>query len=73
MSAEPKKKQTTLILAALLYIIGLGGIHRIYTGHTMIGIVQLLTAGGCGFWQLWDLIQIFQGKFLDANGNPLES
>lgn len=59
---------TTLLLC--IFLGGLG-IHRFYTGHTAIGIVQLLTVGGCGIWALVDLIMIITGDFKDANGLPL--
>ncbi len=60
-------------LTALLLCIFLGGlgIHRFYTGHTVIGIVQLLTAGGCGIWWLVDLIMIITDSYRDSNGLPL--
>ncbi len=60
-------------LTALLLCIFLGvfGIHRFYTGHIAIGIVQLLTLGGCGIWWLIDLIMIATGSFTDSNGLPL--
>lgn len=59
---------TTLLLCVFL---GGLGIHRFYTGHTVIGIIQLLTLGGCGIWTLIDLILIITGAFKDASGNPL--
>jgi TM2 domain-containing membrane protein YozV len=60
-------------LTALLLCIFLGGfgIHRFYTKHTVIGVVQLLTLGGCGIWTLIDLIMIITGSFKDADGNTL--
>lgn len=60
-------------LTALLLCIFLGvfGIHRFYTGHIAVGIVQLLTIGGCGIWWLVDLIMIATGSFTDSNGLPL--
>ncbi len=74
MSNDPalmgdKEFTTTLILCVLL---GGLGVHRFYTGHTGIGVVQLLTAGGCGLWTLIDLIQIATGKFKDADGKLLK-
>ena len=60
-------------LTALLLAIFLGGlgVHRFYTGHTGIGIAQLLTLGGCGIWALVDIILIATGSFKDSNGNTL--
>lgn len=71
MSDESKKKQMALILAGAPLAFGFAGIHRIYAGHIGTGILQLLTFGGCGVWQLIDIIQIIKGDFKDANGNPL--
>ena len=59
---------TTLLLCVFL---GWLGLHRFYTGSTVIGIVQLLTLGGCCIWNLIDLILILVGSYKDANGNPL--
>lgn len=51
-------------LTALLLVIFLGGlgIHRFYLGYTWQGVVQLLTAGGCGIWAIIDLIRIITGE-----------
>ncbi len=65
---EGKSFLTTLILAIFL---GYLGIHRFYTGHTGIGIIQLLTGGGCGIWALIDIIMIASGSYRDAKGQPL--
>jgi hypothetical protein len=65
---EGKDWLTALLLAIF---VGWAGAHRFYTGHTGIGIVQLLTGGGCGFWALIDIIMIATGSYKDANGNPL--
>jgi TM2 domain-containing membrane protein YozV len=68
VSAPQKDWLTTLLLC--LFLGGLG-VHRFYTGHTVIGIVQLLTLGGCGIWSLVDLIMIAIGSYKDASGNAL--
>jgi hypothetical protein len=65
---EGKDWLTTLLLC---FFLGVFGIHRFYTGHTGIGIVQLLTLGGCGIWALIDFIMIIVGSFKDAKGNLL--
>ena len=66
--AEPKDWTTTLLLCIFL---GWLGVHRFYTGHIVIGIVQLLTAGGCGIWVLIDFIMILTDSYRDSNGFPL--
>lgn len=67
--AQQKDWLTTLLLCIFL---GGIGVHRFYTGHTVIGVVQLLTAGGCGIWALVDLIMIITDNFKDSNGLPLK-
>jgi len=51
-----------------LFLGGLG-VHRYMTGHTGIGIAQLLTGGGFIVWVIIDLIKIIKGEFRDADGN----
>lgn len=72
-AGPPKSKMITILLAILPSMFGICGIHRFYTGHIVIGILQFLTVGGCGIWQLIDLIMIFTGKYTDASGRPLQS
>ena len=56
----------------LAFFVGVFGVHRFYTGHIGIGIVQLLTFGGCGIWALIDFIMIITGSYTDVNGLPLK-
>jgi len=57
-----KSKPEVDIVALLLCLFFGGlGIHRFYLGYTWQGIVQLLTAGGCGIWALIDFIRILTG------------
>jgi len=68
MSNPPKSK----IAAALLcFFLGCFGIHRFYLGYTTIGIIQILTVGGCGIWALIDFIQILLGNLKDSEGQDL--
>lgn len=62
---------TTTLILNLIGFLGICGLHRFYTGHIVIGIVQLLTAGLCGIWQIIDLILIVTGSYRDADGQPL--
>jgi TM2 domain-containing membrane protein YozV len=59
---------TTLLLCIF---VGYLGIHRFYTGHMLIGVIQLLTFGVCGIWTIVDLIMILTDNYRDANGFPL--
>jgi len=66
------KDNKGLVALLLCFFLGCLGIHRFYTGHTTIGVVQLLTLGGCGIWALIDFIMILIGNFQDAEGNTLK-
>jgi len=59
------------VTALLCMFLGSWGIHRFYTGHIVIGILQLLTGGGFGIWTLIDLIMIYTDSFTDSMNMPL--
>ena len=61
-----------LVTLLLAFFLGVLGVHRFYTGHTGIGVAQLLTLGGCGIWSFIDFILIIVGSFKDAQGRPLK-
>lgn len=61
-----------LVALLLSFFLGYLGIHRFYTGHIGIGVVQLLTLGGCGIWALIDFILIITDAFRDVDGLPLK-
>lgn len=61
------EKDEMIIAALLCFFLGGLGIHRFYLGYTTIGIIQLLTAGGCGIWVLIDFVRILMG---DLGRNP---
>lgn len=68
VQAEGKDWLTALLLC---FFLGVFGAHRFYTGHIGLGVVQLLTLGGCGIWTLIDFIIIIVGNFKDAEGHLL--
>jgi len=61
-----KSKTTAILLAVFL---GSRGIDRFYLGYTGLGIVKLITCGGCGVWTLIDLIMICTGSLKPADGS----
>jgi hypothetical protein len=63
------KSYTTAVILSVL--VGVLGVDRFYTGHVGLGIVKLLTLGGCGIWALVDLILYATRKVTDSAGNPL--
>ncbi len=66
VGTSDKDWMTTLLLSILL---GGLGVDRFYAGHIGLGVLKLLTAGGCGIWWLVDLIMVITGKFKDGEGN----
>ena len=60
-----------LTLVLLSFFLGYLGVDRFYSGYIGLGILKLLTGGGCGIWWLIDFIIIVCGKFRDAKGNVI--
>ena len=63
------KDWLTAVLLSLF--VGVLGVDRFYLGYTGLGLLKLITVGGCGIWALIDLIMIAVGKVNDARGLPL--
>jgi TM2 domain-containing membrane protein YozV len=71
LPAPPKKGKDWLVALLLCIFLGGMGIHRFYTGHFLVGVVQLFTLGGFGIWALIDLVRIISGSYQDKKGNLL--
>ena len=72
--AESDSKPREFLPTALLSMfLGQFGIHRFYTGHMLIGALQLITLGGCGIWALVDYVLICFNQFKDAQGRLLNN
>ena len=67
-SSESSGGKSQLIALLLVIFVGVLGIHRFYLGYTTAGVIQLLTAGGCGIWALIDLIRIITGSLKPKDG-----
>ncbi|WP_427112392.1 NINE protein [Megasphaera sueciensis] len=69
MTSNKSKKTATIL--CLLGFLCVGGIHRIYVGKIISGIIYLLTCGMFFIGTIIDLIQLLTGQFTDNVGQPL--
>ncbi|MFP4474106.1 MAG: NINE protein [Desulfatibacillaceae bacterium] len=65
---SPKSWLATLLLCVFG---GTLGLHRFYTGHILVGVIQLCTLGGLYILWIIDLILIITGVYKDKRGRPL--
>lgn len=66
---RPQKSQTVAFL--LSWLLGGFGVDRFYLGYTGLGVLKLLTLGGCGIWSIVDYIMLGMGVMKDSDGNSL--
>lgn len=69
---EKKEGKSFLVALLLSILVGTLGVDRFYLGYTALGLLKLITAGGCGIWTIIDIILIATRKLNDSDGNPLE-
>ena len=63
-----KSKKTAMILCALG---GWLGLHRLYTGKIVTGLLYMRTKGFFGVGILLDFLSMIKDTYRDSNGNPL--
>jgi hypothetical protein len=68
---RPLSDKSKLVAGLLQFFLGGFGVGRFYLGYTTIGVLQLFTLGGCGFWALIDAVMIITGSVPDAEGRTL--
>jgi TM2 domain-containing membrane protein YozV len=69
--ADPNRRSFIVALLLSIFVGGLG-VDRFYLGYIGLGVLKLLTLGGCGVWHLIDIILIAMGKLKDADGHELD-
>ena len=72
LEQTPKSSRSYIVTLLLAMFLSGFGVHRFYTGYILIGIIQLLTAGGFGIWAFIDLVSLVMNSYRDAEGNELE-
>ena len=68
----PVSDKEWVVAVILSWLLGGLGIDRFYLGYTGLGVLKLLTLGGCGVWALIDAILITIGNVPYAQGRPLK-
>lgn len=67
-NGSEKSDRDWLTTFLLCWFLGYLGVHSFYAKKTGIGIIQLLTAGGCGIWTFIDWIMLLMGSYRDGEG-----
>lgn len=69
---EVVSEKSYIVAFVLSWLVGFLGIDRFYLGYTGLGVLKLITLGGCGIWALIDWILITFGALKDSDGRELQ-
>ncbi|MEC8979355.1 MAG: TM2 domain-containing protein [Candidatus Thermoplasmatota archaeon] len=70
MAGGVSDKDWTMMLLLAILLGGLG-IDRMVAGSIGLGVLKLITFGGCSVWWLVDIIMLVTGSYKDGNGLPI--
>lgn len=71
-AGQPGESDKSYLAAFLLScFVGFLGVDRFYLGYTGLGVLKLITLGGCFIWAFIDLVLIMAGVLKDRQGRPL--
>ncbi|MFF7261264.1 MULTISPECIES: TM2 domain-containing protein [Streptomyces] len=69
---RPYSDKSKIVAGILQLFLGTLGIGRFYVGSVGVGVAQLLTCGGLGFWSLIDgILFLTSNDRTDAQGRVL--
>lgn len=68
---KPYSDKNGLAVLLLAIFVGMFGVHRFYSGSIGIGVIQLLTLGGCGIWVLVDIVMLVTGSMKDGEDKTI--
>ncbi len=60
---------TTVFLFSVF--LGIFGLDRMVSGRIGLGLLKLITAGGCGLWYVLDIVSLIYGTYRDGRGDLL--
>jgi len=70
MFGEPRVRGNDVLVAGILG--GNLGVDRFLLDQPVLGVIKLVTAGGCGIWHVIDVVLIATGSIKDARGNSVK-
>ena len=76
LCVSAKKRAIAFVLAIISFpmaLLGLGGLHRFYTGNYLSGALYAITCGGLWVGVIYDIWKIYNETFKDGDGFPLYS